>query len=60
LTKTDLENMGLTNLTVANGEYYLVKYNIDTLDVEVLYTGGITDSEGKNTYYTLSEMEKAN
>ena len=41
---------------VPDGEYYVVRYNFDNLDVEVYYTKGY-NYKGK-TYYALSELEK--
>lgn len=41
---------------VPNGEYYVVSYNFDNLDVKVYYTKGY-NYKGK-TYYALSELEE--
>jgi Tfp pilus assembly protein PilE len=56
LSSSDLEEMNLGNLNIASGQYYLVKYDIDTLDVDVFYTAGVSDENG-NVYYKLSQMQ---
>lgn len=48
-----LSSIGLNNQSISNG-YYLVKYDLDNLTVEVANTNGY--SEDGHIYYTLSEL----
>ena len=51
LEQSDLDNMNLSDVKAEKGEYFLVKYDKKTLDVEILYTNGF---DGK---YTLTDMK---
>lgn len=55
LQDTDLEQMSLSNIKLPKNEYYLVKYDEENLDVEVLYTKGYT--KGNQTKYTLTDLK---
>jgi Tfp pilus assembly protein PilE len=55
LQKTDLEQMSLSDITPENGEYYLVKYDKESLETEILYTKGYTN--GNQTKYTLTDLQ---
>lgn len=55
LSAEDLETMDLGNIVLSDGEYYLVKYDLENLQVEVFYTLGVQNSDGI-MYYKLSEM----
>ena len=55
LTEEDLKNMNLESLKVPEGEYYIVYYDAENVEVDVFYTAGVMDAEG-NLYYKLSEM----
>lgn len=47
-----LKELGLTDIKLQSGKYYIVNYT----NYEIVYTGGYTD-EYKNTYYKLSEIQ---
>ncbi len=51
LQQSDLDNMNLPDVKPKENEYFLVKYNKQTLDVEVLYTEGFKGS------YTLTDIQ---
>ena len=55
LQNTDLEQMSLSNIKLPKNEYYLVRYDEESLDVEVLYTKGYT--KGNQTKYTLTDLK---
>lgn len=54
LNKQDLETMGISNIKIKDGEYFLVKYNLE--DTEIIYTEGFEYEE--NVYYKLTELEE--
>src|SRR5574344_587156 len=47
-----LNELGLSEIKLQNGKYYIVNYT----NYEVIYTDGYTD-ENKNVYYKLSEIQ---
>ena len=47
-----LNEIGLSEIKLENGEYFIVNYNT----YEVIYTEGYRD-EYKNTYYKLTEIQ---
>ena len=55
LSEQDLKDMQL-NIKIKEGEYYLVKYNLE--DTEVVYTKGYKYED--KTYYKLSELKNIN
>ncbi len=55
LEKEALQNMHV-DTNVPKGEYYVVKYDFDNLDVKVYYTKGY-NYKG-TTYYALSDLEE--
>lgn len=56
LNKEDLEKMGINKVKVKEGEYFLVKYNLE--DTEIIYTEGF--EYGDKVYYRLTELEEVN
>lgn len=54
LNKEDLEKMGISNIKVKEGEYFLVKYNLE--DTEIIYTKGFEYED--EVYYKLTELEE--
>lgn len=53
LNKEDLEKMGINNIKIKDGEYFLVKYNLE--DTEIIYTNGFEYED--EVYYKLTELE---
>lgn len=53
LNQQCLNEIGLGEVKLENGDYYIVNYTT----YEVIYTKGYTD-EYKNTYYKLSEIQE--
>lgn len=51
-----LEEMGIKGLELEKNEKYIIKYNIDTMNVEVYNTLGYKD--GNNFKYSLTDIEK--
>lgn len=56
LNKEDLEKMGISNIKIKKGEYFLVKYNLE--DTEIIYTEGFEYQD--KVYYKLTELEEIN
>ncbi len=56
LNKEDLEKMGISNIKIKEGEYFLVKYNLE--DTEIIYTEGFEYQD--KLYYKLTELEEIN
>jgi len=58
LTDEHLKLIGLYELTNINDskQYYLYRYDEDTSNIEIVYTGGYVHTD-QNTYYRLSELE---
>ena len=52
LDEQDLADIGITNLSIEKNGYFIVKYNIDEVSVEVLNT------KGYNGLYTLEELNQ--
>ena len=53
-TKEILDEVGLTQSSIKEGEYYLVNYDLN----EVIYSEGITMEDG-NVFYKLSDIENS-
>ncbi|MCI8587378.1 MAG: hypothetical protein HFJ49_02050 [Clostridia bacterium] len=54
LNKEDLDKMGINNVKLKEGEYFLVKYNLE--DTEIIYTSGFEYED--EVYYKLTELEE--
>ena len=46
--------MGINNVKLKEGEYFLVKYNLE--DTEIIYTSGFEYED--EVYYKLTELEE--
>ena len=55
LEQTDFQEMSLSDVKPAENEYFLVEFNKENLDVEILYTAGYT--ENNITKYTLTQLQ---
>ena len=51
LGQSDFDSMSLSDINPGENEYFLVRYDKETLDVEVLYTKGYKNK------YTLTELK---
>ena len=55
LNQEELNNMNLSDVKLPENEYFFVKYNKESLTVEILYTQGF--EENNKIKYTLTQLQ---
>lgn len=55
LSQEELNNMSLSDVKLPENEYFFVKYNKESLTVEILYTQGF--EENNKIKYTLTQLQ---
>lgn len=58
LNQADLKEIGVGDIECKQGEYYIVKYDIENIKVEVINTKGYKPRNDGNRYYTLTQLNK--